>query len=78
MNKKVVNRLKRLEGQITHVRTALEGGADCKDVTNQLLAIKGALDSALLDYVKTTLSECARGKNKEEPVTLLQTIIKKL
>lgn len=75
---KVVNRLKRLEGQIAHVRAALVGGESCEAVITQLLAAKGALDGALLDYVKTALKECAQGKDREQTATLLKTIIKKI
>jgi hypothetical protein len=44
--KKILNRLRRAQGQLTAVIAAVENGGDCKTVVTQLAAVSGALDKA--------------------------------
>jgi len=43
----VKKRLRRVEGQVRGVLNMMEAGASCKDVVNQLAAVRGAVDRAL-------------------------------
>ncbi|MDT3345350.1 MULTISPECIES: metal-sensitive transcriptional regulator [Microbacterium] len=56
--RKVVNRLKRAQGQLAAVITAVEGDASCRDVVQQLAAVSKALDRAGFLVISTALREC--------------------
>lgn len=56
--RKVVNRLRRAQGQLAAVITAVEGGAQCRDVVIQLSAVSKALDRAGFTIVSTAMRNC--------------------
>ena len=59
-DKKILNRLKRIEGQMKGVVSMVEQGKDCKDVVTQLSAIRNAVDRAMGLIVSTNLEQCVR------------------
>lgn len=56
--KKIVNRLKRAQGQLGALIVAMEAGAPCKDVVTQLAAVSSALDRAGFAIVSSALRDC--------------------
>lgn len=56
--KKVLNRLRRAQGQLGAVITAVEDGSHCRDVIHQLSAVSKALDRAGFLIISTALREC--------------------
>ena len=56
--RKVVNRLKRAQGQLAGVIAAVESDAHCRDVVQQLAAVSKALDRAGFLVISTALREC--------------------
>ena len=58
---KVLNRLRRAQGQLAGVISMVEGGRDCRDVVTQLAAVSKALDRAGFKIVACGLRECAAG-----------------
>lgn len=56
--RKVVNRLKRAQGQLAAVISAVEDDASCRDVVHQLAAVSKALDRAGFLVISTALREC--------------------
>ncbi|WP_298229306.1 metal-sensitive transcriptional regulator [Gryllotalpicola sp.] len=56
--KKIINRLRRAQGQLAAVVTAMEGGAGCRDVVTQLAAVSSALDRAGFQIVATAMKDC--------------------
>ena len=59
MSKKLIgNRLKRLEGQVTSLRTQIENDAPCEVLIPQFLAVKGAFNAAFEEYMKDALTHC--------------------
>lgn len=50
---KIVNRMKRIQGQMTGVLKMMESETTCKDVTTQLKAIKSSI-SKVMSLVATT------------------------
>lgn len=56
--RKVVNRLKRAQGQLAAVIAAVEDDAHCRDVVQQLSAVSKALDRAGFVVISTALREC--------------------
>ena len=54
----VVNRLRRVEGQIGGIIRMIEDGRECKDVVTQLAAASRALDKAGFKIISTGLRHC--------------------
>ena len=81
--KDLLNRLKRIEGQVRGVEGMVENGAYCTDILIQVSAITSALNSfnkvLLANHVKTCVAENIRNGNDEiidELVTTLQKLMK--
>jgi DNA-binding FrmR family transcriptional regulator len=59
-DKSVVNRLKRIEGQIKGVLNMIEQNKDCRDVITQLSASRSAIDRTVGLIVSMNLEQCVR------------------
>ncbi len=57
--KKIVNRLRRAQGQLAGVITAVEAGGSCRDVVTQLAAVTSALDRAGFAIISSAMRDCA-------------------
>ncbi len=79
--KDLMNRLKRIEGQVRGVENMLESNAYCTDILMQVSAITSALNSfnkvLLANHVKTCVADNIREGN-EEVVDELVTVLQKL
>lgn len=60
---KVINRLKRLEGQLRGVIRMMEEGQDCRDVITQMSAVRSSLDRTMGVVVSDNLLECVKHAN---------------
>jgi DNA-binding FrmR family transcriptional regulator len=58
--KKIVNRLRRAQGQIGAVLTMIDDGRDCRDIVTQLSAASSAIDRAGFAIIASALKECLR------------------
>lgn len=56
--KKIVNRLRRAQGQLAAVIAMVEAGRDCRDVVTQLSAVSSALDRAGFAIIASAMREC--------------------
>ena len=81
--KDLMNRLKRIEGQVRGVEGMLEDDAYCKDVLMQVPAITSALNSfnkaLLANHMRTCVADNIRQGNDEvidELVTAMQKLMK--
>lgn len=81
--KDLMNRLKRIEGQVRGIQGMLEKDAYCTDILMQVAAVNAALNSfnkALLsNHLKTCVADNIRAGNDEiidELVILLQKLMK--
>jgi DNA-binding FrmR family transcriptional regulator len=59
-DRKIENRLKRIEGQIKGILNMIEEGKDCREVVTQLSAARGAIDRTMGVIVSTNLEQCLR------------------
>ena len=59
-DKKIENRLKRIEGQIRGILHMMEEEKDCRDVVTQLSAARGAIDRTMGVIASTNLEQCIR------------------
>ena len=81
--KDLMNRLKRIEGQVRGVESMLEKDAYCTDILMQVSAITSALNSfnkvLLANHVKTCVADNIRNGDEavvDELVTVLQKLMK--
>ncbi|MCD8196848.1 MAG: metal-sensing transcriptional repressor [Lachnospiraceae bacterium] len=79
----LMNRLKRIEGQVRGIQGMLENDAYCADILVQVAAVNAALNSfnkvLLANHVRTCVADNIRAGNDEvidELVTLLQKLMK--
>lgn len=62
-DKKILNRLRRAQGQLAAVIQMVESGRDCRDVVTQLSAVSSALDKAGFAIIATAMRECVSDEN---------------
>ncbi|HMO77723.1 MAG TPA: metal-sensitive transcriptional regulator [Candidatus Paceibacterota bacterium] len=75
LNKKLDNRLKRIGGQLESLRLKIANDGDCQQTINQFLAVKGALNAALNEYLTSTISKCT-SKDRSELAQLIKALVK--
>lgn len=56
--KRILNRLRRLEGQIRGLQTMIESGKDCEAVLTQVMAAKSALNQVGLHVIGHAMKSC--------------------
>jgi len=65
---RILNRLRRANGQLTAVVAAVENGSPCRDVVTQLAAVTSALHRAGFAIVSTAMRDClAEPQSAAEP-----------
>ncbi|WP_373228711.1 metal-sensitive transcriptional regulator [Cohnella sp.] len=57
-NDELKKRLRRIEGQVRGVLRLMEEGKSCKEVVNQLSAVRNASDKAIAQIVAENLQRC--------------------
>jgi DNA-binding FrmR family transcriptional regulator len=55
---KLINRLKRIEGQVRGLQRMVEDERDCRDILTQLSSIRSALDASSDVILDTYLEKC--------------------
>lgn len=71
--RKVLNRLRRAQGQLTAVIAAVDDDSHCRDVVQQLSAVSKALDRAGFLVISHALRQCMTdpdGSSTESPEEL--------
>jgi DNA-binding FrmR family transcriptional regulator len=58
VQRKILNRLKRAQGQLAAVIAAVEREEDCRTVVTQLSAVSSALDRAGFQIIATAMKDC--------------------
>jgi DNA-binding FrmR family transcriptional regulator len=64
--RKIANRLKRAQGQLAAVISAVESGADCRNVVTQLAAVSSALDRAGFAIISSAMRECVNDVDRAD------------
>jgi DNA-binding FrmR family transcriptional regulator len=64
--RKIVNRLKRAQGQLAAVIAAVEAGNDCRAVVTQLSAVSAAIDRAGFVIIASAMKDCVTQKPDDE------------
>lgn len=65
---KTMHRLARVEGQLRGVQKMIAEDRDCKDIVQQLIAIRSAVQSASLNFMQDVAAECLLNpENQADP-----------
>ncbi|MFT8644104.1 metal-sensitive transcriptional regulator [Gluconacetobacter sp.] len=64
--KALINRLRRIEGQIGGVLSMVENDRYCVDILMQISAVKSALDGVAIQLLSTHASGCVRKAVRED------------
>lgn len=75
--KKIINRMRRVRGQMERMETSIAEGVPCDVLLPQLLAIKGSVDAAIGAYVEASLTECVSPEKMRHVHNVLKVLIKK-
>ena len=59
---KLLNRIRRIRGQVEAVERTLEGNADCSEVMHLLTAARGAINGLLVEVLEGHLREHLLGR----------------
>ncbi|AFS71470.1 MULTISPECIES: metal-sensitive transcriptional regulator [Exiguobacterium] len=63
-DRKMKNRVSRIEGQLRGILRMMEEGQDCRDVITQLSATRSAIDRTIGVVVSSNLIECVKEAEK--------------
>ena len=81
LNKGVLNRLARIEGQVKSIRTMVEAGRDCSEVLIQVAAARAALDQAgrliLEDHMEHCILDAVEEGRGQEALDDLKVALKR-
>lgn len=65
---KIVNRIKRSEGQLHGILKMLEEEKDCKDIVNQLSAVRSSVDRIIALIVVNNLKQLSEANASENDI----------
>lgn len=74
--RRIVNRLKRLEGQVRGLQTMVESGKDCDAVLTQIMAAKSALNQVGLLIIGHSMKTCLLDETVDDRDKLIDEAIK--
>lgn len=78
----LINRLKRVEGQVRGIQQMIENDRYCIDVVNQISAVNGALKKVSLHLMEKHTHHCVadaiKSGNGDEAIEELMTVFTKL
>ena len=74
--RRILNRLRRLEGQIRGLQTMVESGKDCEAVLTQIMAAKSALNQVGLHIIGHSMKTCLVDEGIKDRDELIDEAIK--
>jgi DNA-binding FrmR family transcriptional regulator len=72
---RILNRLRRLEGQIRGLQSMIESGKDCQDILTQIMAAKSALNQVGLHIVGHSMKRCLIDQDQKSGDELIDEAI---
>lgn len=80
VNRKVLNRLSRIEGHVRSIRDMVASGRDCSDVLIQVAAVRSALNRAgkviLEDHLEHCIADALQDGKEQEAIDNLKMALK--
>ncbi|WP_284140553.1 MULTISPECIES: metal-sensitive transcriptional regulator [unclassified Virgibacillus] len=73
----VINRMKRIEGQVRGLLKMMQDDKECRDVVTQMSAVRSAIDRTAALIVTKNLEQCIRDEktNGEDAETLIKEAV---
>lgn len=74
-------RLRRLEGQVRGIETMLDQDRDCREIVQQMLSIRAAVQSANIFFIREYMDSCMTAKDQpdtEAARTMMDEIVSML
>lgn len=74
----LLNRLKRIEGQVRGLQVMVTEGRECREILQQMNATRSAMQSATLTLMQDYASNClldVEGKSPDERQEMMQDLI---
>ncbi len=64
--KEILDRLKRIEGQVRGIQRMIEERRGCEPVLTQILSVRTALERVAAEVVATSVDECLRERPPQQ------------
>lgn len=61
-----MNRLRRIEGQMRGVQNMINDERDCREIMQQLAAVRSAVQSATISFVEEYATDCLLNAEKDD------------
>lgn len=76
-DQEIINRLKRIEGQVRGLQRMVDEDQYCIKILNQIAAVRGALDKVTLKIFERHTQGCVKSalKNKEDEEEIIEELI---
>jgi len=74
--RRIINRLKRLEGQVRGLQTMIESGQECEAILTQIMAAKSALNQVGLHIIGHSMKTCLLDDEEKSRDELIDEAIK--
>ena len=77
--KKVLTRVRRIRGQIDALERALENGAECRSILQQIAAVRGAANGLMAEVLESHIRETFDheiGKSVDDTIELVRAYLK--
>ena len=68
----MIKRLRRLEGQVRGVESMLDQDRDCKEIVQQMMSIRAAVQSANMYFIREYMDSCMTANNESDIETTRQ------
>ena len=65
----LLTRLRRVEGQVRGVQTMIQDERDCREIMQQLSAIRAAVHSASVSFLEEFATECLLNPENDDTAT---------
>lgn len=65
---KLISRLRRIQGQVRGVEKMVDDQRNCREIIQQLVAVRSAMDSAILVFMEDYLTTCMLAPQSEDPI----------
>lgn len=80
----ILTRLRKIEGQVKGLQKMVDENRHCSDITNQIIAVRRALDGAMMQILREHIHNCTfkaagtarNGESVKELLQIIERVIK--
>jgi len=70
----LTHRLNRIEGQVRGIQKMIDEERDCREILQQFAALRSAVQSASLTFIREAASDCVLNLEKTDPAGRISLI----